>query len=150
MIKDIKKITLVRTLILCSFLIMSGYSAKEIDSDLIIEDAYLKLPLQGSRMAAAYLRFINKGNEKVYLESLDCGAIKADFHETFINKEGNIKMRRLENLSIKAFSSLEFKPGSKHIMMSGFDKITNSELSCNIILENGKKITFSFEILNNE
>ena len=130
-------------------LIISGCNDNSKPS-IIIKDAHLYLPLKGTDMAAGYLRLENNLTKKIVISSIECEKVSASIHETTIDSEGSIKMKKIELFSVDSESHVDFMPGAKHIMFSGIKDFKEKILMCNFSSKAGIEIPFTFEVLNNE
>ena len=101
-------------------------------------------------MSAGYLRLENNQLKKIVISSIECEKVKASIHETILNSEGVIKMKKLEMFVIDAESNLNFMPGGKHVMFSGLKEFKESVLMCAFLSNSGIEIPFTFEVLTNE
>ena len=119
-------------------------------SDIIIKDAHLYLPLKGAEMAAGYLRLENNQTKKIVISSIECRKIKASLHETIVDSEGVMKMKKLEMFVVDPGSHVNFMPGGKHVMFSGLKQFKESVLTCAFLSNTGVEFPFSFEVLTNE
>tara|TARA_Y100001936_G_scaffold29253_1_gene27447 strand:+ start:354 stop:758 length:405 start_codon:yes stop_codon:yes gene_type:complete len=118
-------------------------------SDIIIKDAHLYLPLKGAEMAAGYLRLENNQTKKIVISSIECRKIKASLHETIVDSEGVMKMKKLEMFVVDPGSHVNFMPGGKHVMFSGLREFEESVLRCAFLSNTGVEFPFSFEVLTN-
>ena len=116
----------------------------------IIKDAHFYLPLKGKDMAAGYLRITNKQSTNIVINSIECEEVNVGLHETILNSEGLIKMQKLELFFIDSGTNVDFMPGGKHIMLSGFNQFEGDNLKCNFGSNDGSKIPFTFEVLRHE
>ena len=116
---------------------------------IIIKDAHLYLPLKGTDMAAGYLRLENNQAKKLVISSIECKKIKASLHETILDAEGIMKMKKLERFTVDPESHVNFMPGGKHVMFSGFKEFQESILKCTFLSEFGIQIPFIFEVQTN-
>ena len=80
---------------------------------------------------------------------LECEKVKASIHETILNSDGVIKMKKLERFVVEAESNLNFMPGGKHVMFSGLKEFKESILVCTFSSNTGIEIPFTFEVLKN-
>ena len=118
--------------------------------DIIIKDAHLYLPLKGAEMAAGYLRLENNQTKKIVISSIECRKVKASLHETIVDSEGVMKMKKLEMLTVDGESNLNFIPGGKHVMLSGLREFKENILVCAFLSNSGIQIPFTFEVLTSE
>ena len=49
-------------------------------------------------MTAGYLRLENNLTKKIVISSIECEKVNASLHETVLNSEGMIKMKKFHNL----------------------------------------------------
>ena len=117
--------------------------------DIIIKDAHLYLPLKGAEMAAGYLRLENNQTKKIVISSIECRKIEASLHETIVDSEGVMKMKKLEMFVVDPGSHVNFMPGGKHVMFSGLREFEESVLRCAFLSNTGVEFPFSFEVLTN-
>ena len=139
-------------ILLCIFafcLVLPGCNDSS-DRGIIIKDAHLYMPLEGSDMAAGYLRLENHQLKKINISSIECKKVKASLHETVIDLEGMIKMKKLEMFSVGPESHVNFIPGGMHIMFSGLKEFKESILMCAFLSNSGIEIPFVFEARTNE
>ena len=118
--------------------------------NIIIKDAHLYLPLKGAEMAAGYLRLENNQTKKISISSIECRKVKASLHETIVDSEGVMKMKKLEMFVVDPGSHVNFMPGGKHVMFSGLKGFKESVLTCTFLSNTGVEFPFSFEVLTNE
>ena len=116
---------------------------------IIIKDAHLYLPLKGTDMSAGYLRLENNQIKKIVISSIECEKAEASIHETILNSDGVMKMKKLERFAVEAKSNLNFMSGGKHIMFSGLNEFKESILMCTFLSNTGMEIPFTFEVLKN-
>jgi len=119
-------------------------------SDIIIKDAHLYLPLKGAEMAAGYLRLENNQTKKIVISSIECRNAKASLHETVLDSEGVMKMKKLEMFVVDPGSNANFMPGGKHVMFSGLKEFKESVLMCSFSTNAGAEFPFAFKVLTNE
>jgi len=117
---------------------------------IIIKDAHLYLPLKGTDISAGYFRLENNQNKKIVINSIECEKVKASIHETILNSDGVMKMKKLEMFAVEAKSNLNFMPGGKHVMFSGLKEFEESILVCAFLSNTGIEIPITFEVLKNE
>ena len=118
--------------------------------DIIIKDAHLYLPLKGTEMAAGYLRLENNQTKKIVISSIECRKVKASLHETIVDSEGVMKMKKLEMFVVDPGSHANFLPGGKHVMFSGLKEFKESVLMCAFLSNTGVEFPFAFKVLTNE
>jgi len=125
------------------------YAAPPTESpSLRIEKAWLKKPIPGMKMTAAYMTLINQGEKDAIL--LEVKGDDAEYYEihTVSMKNGRMKMRQLKEVVIKANSTHQLKPGGDHIMVIQVKKtlLTSKETSLTLIFKGGHKETIRIPI----
>ena len=99
-------------------------------------------------MSAGYLRITNNRSKDIVIKSIECQKVNASLHETVIDSEGAIKMKKLELFSVESESHVDFMPGGKHIMFSGLSQFEDRNLKCNFVSDVGLTIPFTFEVIS--
>ena len=117
---------------------------------IIIKDAHLYLPLNGTDISAGYLSLENNQIKKIVISSIECEKAEASIHETILNSDGVMKMKKLERFAVEAESNLNFMPGGKHVMFSGLKEFKENILVCTFLSNTGIEIPFTFEVLKSE
>jgi periplasmic copper chaperone A len=109
-----------------------------VSGGVVIRDAFARASPPGAQTGGAFVTIVNHGKAADRLVSASSPAAQAvELHET-VDDNGVMKMEpRPEGWAIPAGSTLELKPGGKHIMLIGLTAP----------LEAGKKIqmTLNFE-----
>ncbi|WP_257265507.1 copper chaperone PCu(A)C [Endozoicomonas sp. ONNA2] len=114
---------------------LAGNSAQSVQ----LLNASARATRPGMSSSAAYMTIRNGTHEAVQIRSLSSPvARKTELHTTEMNN-GMMKMRRVDNLTIKPGDTLELKPGGYHVMLMGLDKpiARNSEVPVTITFSNG-------------
>ncbi len=76
----------------------------------------------GQKTTAAFLNLTNNGEKTLNLKMIKTEvAEKVEVHET-IETGGQMQMRKIEQLSIDAGQTIEFKPSGKHLMLMGLTR----------------------------
>ena len=101
-------------LLACLFLAACGGEARP---PLVATDIVITQPMPGRHMSAGYLSFTNNTNAAIritHVVSPDFEAV--EMHESLL-EDGVAKMRRIEELTIPANSSVSLERGGKHLML---------------------------------
>lgn len=130
-----------RTLIVIGVLCVTSLLAAACASaagGIVVKDAFTRASPTGANTGGAFMTLVNNGKDADRLVSASSPAAQnVELHET-VDDNGVMKMEpRPEGWEIPAGSTLELKPGGKHIMLIGLAAP----------LEAGKKIrmTLNFE-----
>jgi len=114
---------------------------------IVIKDAHLYVPLNGSMMTGGYLSVSNITNEPIEILEINCSPYRAEIHETKMDEKGMMKMERLQSLELNPGSKIIFVPGGKHIMFWGLSDFQEAYLDCSFKLKGKDSIMFKFEVL---
>jgi len=101
-------------LFICLFLSACGGGTKP---PLVATGIIVTEPVPGRSMSAAYLSLANNSDEMISISrvtSPEFGSV--EMHESLL-ENGIAKMRRIEELTIPAHSSVLFERGGKHLML---------------------------------
>lgn len=101
-------------LVVCLFLSACGGEAK---APLVASNIVITEPVPGRHMGAGYISFTNNTNDAINITRVVSPEFEAvEMHESLI-EDGIAKMRRIEELTIPASSSVSLQPGGKHLML---------------------------------
>lgn len=120
-----------------------AHSKEHSKQELQLLNASARATKPGMSSSAAYMTIQNGTHEAVQIRSLSSPvARKTELHTTEMNN-GMMKMRRVDNVTIKPGDQLELKPGGYHVMLMGLKKpiATNSKVPVTITFSNGDKKT---------
>lgn len=92
-------------------------SGENMSGGIAVSNAWVRTPLPGRDMTAAYFTLDNNSGaaDKLIGVSTDVSA-RAEIH-THLNVEGVMKMRKLDGLEIAKSETVTFKQGGLHVMM---------------------------------
>lgn len=121
----------------------SGHDMKvsEAENGVVVSAARVLPPFPGKDTAAAYFELKNEGgdNRLVSVSSPISEAVEIHNH---IEDNGVMKMRRVDGVDVKAGGTVEFKPGSYHIMMFKVDlPETQEEVPLTLTYSDGTSVT---------
>ncbi|MFK0573337.1 copper chaperone PCu(A)C [Endozoicomonas sp.] len=120
-----------------------AHSLSNAESGLQLLNASARATKPGMSSSAAYMTIRNGTHKPVQIQSLESPlAMKTELHTTDMNN-GMMKMRRVDNLQIKAGDEVELKPGSYHVMLMGLKSpiAADSQVPVTITFSNGEKKT---------
>lgn len=92
-------------------------------AELVVEDGYVRKPMPGRSMTAAFMEIHNTSTKDAVLThaSLE-GAGSVEIH-THSHVDGVMRMRQLFELPIKAGESVTLEPGGLHLMIFAITKL---------------------------
>lgn len=116
-----------------------------------IKNPWLKKPMPGLKMTAAYMTIANNTKKELVLEKVS--GPDAKFYEihTHSKVNGVMKMRKLESLSIPIGKEVVLKPMSYHIMLLQMPKTPFEKKSTQLTLHfsNGPQKTVELPVKKN-
>lgn len=112
----------------------------EIDG-LMIKDVAVRPPLPGRNVATGYFTLVNNGEATALISASSPVSDRVEIH-THNNENGVMRMRRVERVDLANGESVEFKPGSYHLMMFNVNSEDDlSNVPVTLTFENGDVIT---------
>jgi periplasmic copper chaperone A len=92
------------------------------DSELSIDDPYVRLVPAGIKTTGAFMVIRNAGAKDISLVEAESPVAQTVQLHTHINEDGVMKMRQVPSIDAKAKAQVELKPGSYHIMLIDLNK----------------------------
>lgn len=92
-------------------------------AELVVEDGFVRNPIPGRTMSAAFMEIHNASNSDVILTHATLEGAKSVEMHTHTHEEGVMRMRQIFKLSIKAGESVILEPGGLHLMVFGIIKL---------------------------
>ncbi|CAM3850438.1 copper chaperone PCu(A)C [Litorimonas haliclonae] len=83
-----------------------------------VSDAFIRPPLPGRDVAAAYFDLSNSGEADRLISAESNISENVEIH-THTMEDGVMKMRRIDGVDLPAGETVSFEPGSYHLMMFG-------------------------------
>lgn len=102
--------------------ILLSFSAFASDSDLRIDEPYVRLVPPGIKTTGAFMVIHNAGSKDISLVEAGSPVAQTVQLHTHINEDGVMKMRQVPRIEVKAAAQVELKPGSYHIMLIDLNK----------------------------
>ncbi len=129
-------------------LLLSGVSSLSYASEIQIEDAYVNAPPPISNVAAGFFIVSNHSTQSVDITHISSPvAGKVEIHSTS-HEHGQMKMRKVDKLSIPSHESVTLSPGNMHLMFMQLKHVLNPGEHTEITVEfsNGDTVTVDAEI----
>jgi len=82
-------------------------------------DAYFNRPVPGSSVTAAYLTLRNESDKAQTLVAFSSGFVDNVELHNHIHSDGQMQMRRVEQLTLESGETVELAPGGYHLMLFG-------------------------------
>jgi copper(I)-binding protein len=95
-------------------------------AELVVESGYVRKPIPGRSMSAAFMSINNTGKEDVVLKTASIEGVKSVEIHTHSHKDGVMRMRQLHELTIKAGEAVVLEPGGLHLMIFGIKTLSEN------------------------
>lgn len=92
-------------------------------AELVVEEGYVRAPIPGRSMSAAFMTINNTGSTDVVLKTASIEGAKSVEMHTHSHKDGVMSMRQLHELTIKAGKTVVLAPSGLHLMVFGINKL---------------------------
>ena len=114
------------------------------ESPLAFDNAWVRAPVAGRTVTAAYCDVTNRGDLPIDIIGFasDYPGLRVEIHES-TEDGGMMRMRRLSRVTIPAKATRSFAPGGKHLMLFGFDG-SASEVALAATLDGGETLPVVF------
>jgi hypothetical protein len=73
--------------------------------------------IPGNRVSAAYMDIVNTSEKDDVLVSIDCDAFETVEMHNMYDEDGVMKMEPMDSVAIKAGQTVNFSPGTMHVML---------------------------------
>lgn len=90
-----------------------------VSAELVVEEGFVRKPIPGRSMSAAFMSIRNTGAEDVVIKTAAIEGAKSVEIHTHSHQDGVMRMRQLHSLEIKAGQAVSLEPGGLHLMVFG-------------------------------
>lgn len=123
-----------------------AFSSASALADIRVADAYVREPIPGKTMSAAFMQITNDGAENKTLVSANAPwAASIEIH-THIHDNGVMRMRQLPALDIPAGDTVILQPGGLHLMLFGLQPPLPAALPLNLCFSDGQCVAAQAEL----
>lgn len=95
-------------------------------AELVVEDGFVRKPIPGRTMTAAFMNIHNTSEKDVILTRATLEGAKTVEIHTHTHEEGVMRMRQIFELPIKAGESVTLEPGGLHLMVFGITQLPDN------------------------
>ena len=122
-------------------------AAQACGENLEITDAWVRPTMEGKDMTAAFFKVKNNGGEAHKLTSVSLQDAIGEIHTT-VEENGVFRMRHALEVEIPAGETVEFRPGSFHIMLMKQKQPLKEGDTATMTLhcENGRSVTTTMPV----
>jgi hypothetical protein len=128
------------------FLLFASINYVYAHEDVKISEGYIKANIPGSDVTAAYMEVINNSDSAITLEKVT-GTIsnQIEIHEHSM-ADGMMKMRQVDNITIKANSSITLKPSGLHLMIFSLEQELSKKETVTLTLHFSNKMEVNIQL----
>jgi copper(I)-binding protein len=117
-----------------------------LDGGVVVSSIYVQPPFPGRDIAAGFFSLTNNGEDDRLVSVSSPISENVEIHN-HIEEDGVMKMRRIDGVDLPSGETVNFKPGSYHIMMFGANIPENAEeVSVTLTYENAAPATMTVPI----
>jgi hypothetical protein len=113
-----------------------------------VSDAYVRGLPPGQQVTAAFLHLLNRGSQAVALESVVSNvASRVEIH-THIERDGMMRMQKLDRITLPVGELFSFRPGGYHLMLFGLKQTLHAEDKVELTLRfsSGQQLSLSVPV----
>lgn len=92
-------------------------------AELVVEEGFVRKPIPGRSMSAAFMSIRNTGVEDVVIKTAKIEGAKSVEIHTHSHQNGVMRMRQLHSLEIKSGQVVSLEPGGLHLMVFGIQAL---------------------------
>lgn len=136
------KHTMIKSFAAISLLASSQLMAASADK-LMVMDSWVRAAPPTAKVQAAFFNLMNHNNADINLVAVDAAGFGYSELHLSSKKNGMMVMEKQDKITVKANSTLKFKPGSYHIMLLAPEKIipAGQNIDVTFTLANGEKFS---------
>lgn len=125
-------------------LMLLGLSAQALE----VENAWIREAPPSAQMMGGFMTLKNESDEPMVLTGAHSKSFKMIMLHRTVEKDGMAKMIHQDKVVIPAHSTLEFKPGSYHIMMPSPSKrlVAGNKVTITLEFEGGKTMDVVYTV----
>ena len=126
---------------LCAGALLSSLACADVSADVaadvVVDGAYVREPVPGRNMSAAFMQIKNTGTEDKTLVSASAPWTERIELHTHIHENGMMKMRQIQSLPVPAGETVVLQPMGLHLMLFGLQQPLAQELPLTLCFAGG-------------
>lgn len=113
----------------------AGENTTAVQNTVEIKDAWIRPAAQNAN-SGMFFEMVNGTSQADTLIGVESGLAKVvQVHETFKSDDGMMGMREVESIAVPAGGTVQFKPGSFHVMLIGLNNDVKMGEKGNVVLK---------------
>lgn len=132
----------------CGSVLLTAASFSATAESVLVNDPYVREPVPGRSMSAAFMTLINTSDELQRLVSVSAPWASSIEIHTHLHEDGVMKMRQIESLEVPAGESVTLEPGGLHLMLFGLKTPLKSELPMTFCFDNSECVAHTARLFS--
>ncbi len=125
------------SLVTSVLVIMAATGKSVVAEEVQVQDAYVRAPIPGRMMSAAFMTLMNtSGNDRTLISAHAEWAGSIEIH-THTHDDGVMRMRQIESLIVPAGQEVVLKPGGLHLMLFQLNHTLPTRPELTLCFQNG-------------
>lgn len=116
------------------------------DVQVQVENAYVRMPIPGRTMSAAFMTLENTSGQAQILSSAKAEWANSIEVHTHTHENGVMRMREIESLEIPAGETVVLQPGGLHLMLFGLESPLPSQPVLSLCFKSGECQTVTADL----
>ena len=130
------------------FAVSALVSISAIADAVVVNDPYVREPVPGRSMSAAFMTLTNTSNELQRLVSVSAPWASSIEIHTHLHEDGVMKMRQIDSLEVPAGESVTLEPGGLHLMLFGLETPLTNELPMTFCFDNSECVAHTARLFS--
>ena len=123
-------------------------SVSALAESVVVHDPYVREPIPGRNMSAAFMTLTNTSDNAQRLVSVSAPWASSIEIHTHLHEDGVMKMRQVESLEVPAGESVTLEPGGLHLMLFGLKTPLKSELPMTFCFDNSECVAHTARLFS--
>ena len=132
----------------CGSVLLTVASLSATAESVLVNDPYVREPVPGRSMSAAFMTLTNTSDELQRLVSVSAPWASSIEIHTHLHEDGVMKMRQIESLEVPAGESVTLEPGGLHLMLFGLKTPLKSELPMIFCFDNSECVAHTARLFS--
>ncbi|HCG78460.1 MAG TPA: copper chaperone PCu(A)C [Oceanospirillales bacterium] len=132
----------------CGSVLLTVASFSATAESVLVHDPYVREPVPGRSMSAAFMTLTNTSDQAQRLVSVSAPWASSIEIHTHLHENGVMKMRQIESLEVPAGESVTLEPGGLHLMLFGLKTPLKSELPMTFCFDNSECVAHTARLFS--
>jgi copper(I)-binding protein len=132
----------------CGSVLLTVASLSATAESVLVNDPYVREPVPGRSMSAAFMTLTNTSDQAQRLVSVSAPWASSIEIHTHLHEDGVMKMRQIESLEVPAGESVTLEPGGLHLMLFGLKTPLKNELPMTFCFDNSECVAHTARLFS--